>query len=61
MTVAIAARGFLARNTILIPVLRPEGRVVQGCARDDSCPSITVEFGFMPKRTLQASADAANR
>jgi hypothetical protein len=44
MTVAIAARGFLARNINPVPVLWWEGRDLQEFVGDDGCQCAFFEF-----------------
>jgi hypothetical protein len=44
MTVAIAARGFLARNINPVPVLWSEGRDLQEFVGDDGCQCAFFEF-----------------
>ena len=44
MTVAIAARGFLARNITPVPVLLSGGRDLQELVGDDDCQHVSFEL-----------------
>jgi hypothetical protein len=44
MTVAIAARGFLARNVTPVPVSWSEGRDLQALVGDDDCQHASFEL-----------------